>query len=245
MTRAGAGGLAALLLVAMACVYVCVWGWSLWQGPRPQALTPRDVALGPRALPDPLRITILGTSLSHAERWTDQLEQALNTCLGPTEITVIARPGAGVLWGQGQVAAVARTSPDLVLMEFAINDADLRDGLVPGRADAETRALLGALHDALPGAALVEMTMSPAAGLRGVLRPGLAHHYSAVITRASMGSGPQAHGAIDLYAHWLALPRAERGLSDGLHPDPVIAENVSVAPIRDYIAGIYSAACAV
>lgn len=228
--------LAAVLLLLLAGLGV--WAWPLWQGPAQDISPPRDVALTPRPLPDPLHITVLGTSLSHREPWTDALSEALNACLGPTEITVIARPGAGVLWGQGQVGAVAQARPDLVLVEFAINDADLRDGLARAAADTEARALIAALSDAVPEAGLVEMTMSPASGLRGLLRPGLAARYGDVITRAE--SGPQ--GVIDLHARWLALPREGRGLVDGLHPDPEIAANVTVTPIRDYIGAVYSAA---
>ncbi|MEM1340687.1 MAG: SGNH/GDSL hydrolase family protein [Pseudomonadota bacterium] len=232
MRRIFAGLTALVLLVGL-------WLWPLWHGPGSEfgVFAPRDVALRLRALPEPLRITVLGTSLSHNEPWPDQLSEALNACLGPTEITVLAQPGAGVLWGQGQVGAVAEATPDLVLVEFAINDADIRDGLPRAEAAAETRALLAALAEALPGAALVEMTMSPASGLRGVLRPGLAGYYEDVITRAVQGS----HGAIDLYARWLTLPRAERGLIDGLHPDPQIAAEVTVAPVRDYIAATFGA----
>lgn len=215
-----------------------VWLWPLWQGPAHKISPPRDIALPNQVLPERLHITVLGTSLSHREPWTDALSEALNACLGPTEITVIARPGAGVLWGQGQVAAVAGSAPDLVLVEFAINDADLRDGLARAEADAQMRALLEALAEAAPEAGLVEMTMSPASGVRGLLRPGLARYYADVIARAD--AGPQ--GAIDLYARWQALPRGERGLADGLHPDAQIAQNVTVAPIRDYIAEVYSAA---
>lgn len=229
---AGAAGLLLLL--------VGIWAVPLWLGPAPETRAPRDVALGPRDLPAPLRITILGTSLSHNAPWTDQLSGALTACLGPTEITVIARPGAGVLWGQGQVEAVAAAVPDLVLVEFAINDADLRDGLSRAVADQETQALFIDLAEAVPQAGLVEMTMSPAHGLRGLLRPGLGARYDDVIARAEAGG----QGAIDLYARWQALPRARRGLEDGLHPDPERASAVTVPPVRDYIAAVYSAACA-
>ena len=227
-----------LATAAVVGLVVGLWAWPLWQGPVQHVGPPQDVVLAPRALPTPLRITVLGTSLSHNAPWTASLAQALMACLGPAEITVIARPGAGVLWGQGQVDTVAATLPDLVLVEFAINDADLRDGLTRARADTEMRALLAELAHALPQAALVEMTMSPAQGARGLLRPGLGARYGDVIARAGDGS----QGAIDLYARWRALPRDARGLSDGLHPDPQIATEVTVAPIRDYIGAVYSAA---
>ena len=233
----GGAGLVALLLGPL-------WLWPLWRGPAMLSGADgatRDVALAPQAVvPVPLRITVLGTSLSHNELWTASLETALETCLGPSQVTVIARPGAGVQWGLSQITAVAETAPDLVLVEFAINDADLREGRTRAQANAQTQTLFQRLAETLPTVSLVEMTMSPASRLRGVLRPSLAARYDDVITRAQ--DGP--HGAIDLYTRWLALPPGQRGLADGLHPDPQIAETVTVPPVRDYIAAHYSAACA-
>jgi hypothetical protein len=207
---------------------------------------PRDLPLSPRTLPegaDPLRIVAFGTSLTARGPWPDHLAARLAACLEhPVELIRIARAGANVSWAAhpDRIAEVAAGTPDIVLLEFAINDADLRDGLSRGEADALTRGLLDDLAGAVPGAALVELTMSPAHGARGLLRPGLAARYGDVVARGRARSGAVA----DLYMRWIALPRDQRGLADGLHPDPAIAAQVIVPPLAAHLAEGFGAPCA-
>jgi lysophospholipase L1-like esterase len=241
--RGAAGVFLALGLVA-ALTAATAWVLSLWLGPAPADLPPRDRPLVPRALPaeGPLRIVALGTSLTARGPWPDRLADRLGACLDhPVEILRVARPGASVAWGgdAAQIAAVAEAAPDIVLVEFAINDADLRDGHPRAEADARTRALLGALSAVLPEAAIVELTMSPARGLRGVMRPGLAARYADAVVRAEARDGP----LVDLYARWLRLPRDARGLDDGLHPDPELAAGVIVPALAASLAPAFGVAC--
>src|SRR5690606_22540723 len=77
-----------------------------------------------------LRIVVVGTSLTARYNWPDRLETALMGCLDqPVEVETLARAGASIAWGTRQAATVLELKPDLVLIEFAINDADLRDGV--------------------------------------------------------------------------------------------------------------------
>lgn len=212
------GAFALASLLGLAAV-----SWALRGAPAPQD---RSVALPPPT-EDGLQIVVLGTSLSHREIWPTALAEALTACWGhPVPMTVIARPGAAVDWGLTQVAQVAGAQPDIVLVEFAINDADLRDGHSLGAARRLHGQLLTELQTALPEAAIVLMTMSPAHGLRGLMRPRLGAHYLQYRTLAETYDV----GLIDLFPHWLALPRAARGLqADGLHPDPQVAADL-IAP---------------
>lgn len=204
---------------------------GLWSFPRPPS-EPAD-RLVPLKVPEerPLRVTVLGTSLSHDETWPALLADRLTTCLShPTEITVVARPGASVRWGLTQVDKVATSAPDLVLMEFAINDADLRDGLSLPEAQALHGDLITALRAARPEAQLWLMSMSPAQGIRGLIRPRLTAHYLQYRTLAEVHDT----GLIDLYPRWRALPRSARGLArDGLHPDRAVAARVIVPVIAE------------
>ncbi|PTR14275.1 SGNH/GDSL hydrolase family protein [Cereibacter azotoformans] len=214
--------------VLLALVAGGLAAWSL--GPGRPAPAPQDRLIALHLPADrPLRLTILGTSLSHGEPWTERLGTALAACRGQgADIAVIARPGSGVDWGVTQVAAVAATRPDVLLIEFAINDADLWDGTGLAASRARHAALLRQLRRASPGTAVFLMTMSPAQGLRGALRPRLGAHYRQYVRMAEeMGAG-----VIDLHPRWLARPRAERGLgADGLHPDPQVAAQVIVPAV--------------
>jgi hypothetical protein len=220
----------ALAMLAAALISgILAWGIPGRAPPPPQD---RPLA---RPLPaaDPLRLTVFGTSLTAARGWPEDLAAALGRCLGREVVLArVAGPGMGSAWGLGQVAAVAATAPDLVLMEFAINDADLRDGLSLAESRDTHRRLVAALRAALPEAAVVLMTMSPAQGLRGLMRPWLGQHYAAY---RDLAAGADL-GLVDLYPRWLALPRPARGLArDGLHPDPQVAAGVIVPAVLDYL----------
>lgn len=208
-----------------------------WQhGPYPPADIPLPTPLS--AGTEPFRITLLGTSLTAAPGWPEALAAPLSACLDrPVAVTRVARAGAHSGWGRGQAAAVLATAPDLVTVEFATNDADIRDGLWPGQSAANHRALIAALREGRPGLPIVLMTMNPAYGLRGLMRPGLPVYnrlYSSL--SAEMGTG-----LLDLYPRWLTLSRAGRGPADqgldrdGLHPDPQAAAAVIVPALVAYI----------
>ncbi|MFV0491248.1 MAG: SGNH/GDSL hydrolase family protein [Pseudorhodobacter sp.] len=205
-------------------------GWMTLQ-PAPK---PQDRALS-SALPDgPLTIVTFGTSLTAPPQiWPDRLAEALAACRD-TRVGVerVAGPGRGSVWALGQVAKVVAHDPDLVLVELAINDADFRDGASLARGRAQHRGLITGLRGALPKAQIVLMTMNPATGLRGWIRPRLAVHYRQYRDLAAEAET----GLIDLYPRWLALPRGERGLSaDGLHPDPERAAEIIVPQIVRYL----------
>lgn len=181
-----------------------------------------------------LRITVFGTSLSAPPQiWPDRLAQRLETCRKtPVMVTRVAGPGMGSAWGLGQVARVVQTAPDLLLTEFAVNDADLRNGISLSRAQAQHRALLDTLQTALPKTQIALMTMNPAYGLRGWARPQLNAHYAAYRDLATAAGV----GLVDIHARWRGLSRVEAGLqADGLHPDPETAAGVILDALGPYL----------
>ncbi len=199
------------------------------RGPDP---ADREVSL---SVPDdrPLHIVLFGTSLTHDEVWTHELKVRLESRLDRgVRLDVLAKPGAGSTWAVQQVDRVVALKPDWVLVEFAINDADIRDGLSLTDARAMHESLLRQLRENLPNAETVLMTMSPAQGLRGMLRPRLGAHYRQYRDLADQFD----IGLVDLYSRWLALPRASRGLQqDGLHPDPQVAASLIVPVLSGYL----------
>jgi len=188
----------------------------------------------------PLRLAVFGTSLTAGSHWPEATAAALERCLDrPVTLIRVARPGAGSAWGLAETARVAAAAPDIVLIEFAINDADLRDGIGLEASAANHRAILAALAQARPEARLVLMTMSPAERLRGLLRPGLARHYAAYRALAAETGA----GLVDLYPRWRALPQAARGLADGLHPTDAAAQAVILPVLVPYLARLAGGAC--
>lgn len=238
MLQSGPGNALLMILLTLGLilgggmVLACWAGVELRSAPR---LGDRPFSV---ALPEgrAIRLTILGTSLTEGELWPGEVAGRVGACIGhPVALTVVAKSGAGSDWGMTQVARVAAEKPDLLLVEFAINDADVTEGVSLGRSAEAHVALIHALRSVAPGTEIALMTMSPAQGLRGLVRPRLRAHYLQYRTLAKeMGLG-----LIDLYPRWLALPPSARGLSrDGLHPDrdtaahliaPVITEAVAQA----------------
>lgn len=226
MRRAGRLALAAVVVAGLAA-------WTAAQMTSSPAPEDRLIA---KALPAdrPLSLAVLGTSLSHGESWPDLLARRLSTCLEhPVTIDVIARPGAASDWGLTQVGPLADLSPDIALVEFAINDADILDGLSLRAARRNHAEIVSRLRDQGPDTGIVFMTMSPAHGLRGLIRPQLGAHYRQYRNLAE----ELDLGLADLYPRWLALPRVERGMAgDGLHPDPDTAAALIVPPLADLLA---------
>ena len=109
----------------------------------------------------PLRIVAFGTSLTAPPGWPEALVAQLETCLGrPVVLTRVAGPGQGTAWALAQTDRVIAARPDLVLIEFAINDADLLDGIGLAASRANHGRLLDALAAGLPRAQMVLMTMN-------------------------------------------------------------------------------------
>lgn len=176
----------------------------------------------------PLRIVFLGTSLTASYGWPDQVE---GCAAHPVAVSRIARPGAASDWGLARAQDVIAQRPDVVFIEFSVNDADLRHGISLRRSADNHRRLIGALRARLPGARIVLMTMSPAHGLRRLLRPRLPAYYGLYRDLAR----DLDTGLLDLYPRWRALPRKARRQEDGLHPGETAASRLIVPGIAAYL----------
>lgn len=205
--RAAGAGLALGLLSL--CVAGLIW--------RPAPVPPiRDLPLNAfDGAQDLRRIVVLGTSLSASSDWPARVQARLETCLGhPLELTVIAKPGAHSGWGLDQIDRAVAARPDLTLIEFSINDADLKDGLSLARSAAHHRTILSRLDSAAPQSRRLLITMSPVRGWQRLFRPRLAAYYALY---PEIGAETGA-GVLDLYPRWLAAPLTRDRLPDGLHP---------------------------
>ena len=180
----------------------------------------------PGGIPDgPLTVAAFGTSLTARATWPDRLAAGLRECRdAPVDLVRVARPGAGSTWGRFAVARVVEAAPDVVLVEFAINDADLVEGVSLARAALHHEEIITGLQAGLPGAPIVLMTMNPTYGPRGWVRPFLRQHYRQYHRYAEA----HATGLVDLYPRWLRAPAAIRRPPDGLHPSASQQEAVIV-----------------
>lgn len=188
----------------------------------------------------PLRLAVLGTSLSSHAVWPDALADRLSDC-APAGIVVsrAARPGATSRDGLAALhgLTVGTTPPDLLLVEFSDNDAALRHALtLPASRDRHQRIIAQARA---AGAEVILMTMSPAWGLNAAERPGL-RRYQALYRDLASETGV---GLIDTVAAWQGLSADDRArlIPDGLHPTDAGQEQV-LLPVAE--AALRSLICA-
>lgn len=190
-------------------------------------------ALPDRAAEAPLSVVAFGTSLTASNPWPEALEAELASCLdAPVTVQRVAGSGQGSTWALAQWQQVAAQEPDVILLEFAINDGDLWDGISLRQSRAQHAELLTRLTGALPQARILLMVMNPVTGLQRLKRPRLGQYYA--ISHALAEEFDT--GLADFAPRWQALPPG--WAPDGLHPSaeaatamlpPVLAPMIAAA----------------
>ena len=173
------------------------------------------------ARPD-LRVAHLGTSLTAALP-VAMFEARASACLGrDVAATVVAAGGQTSLWGAGQLDRVIAAAPDVIFVEFSINDADLRRRVSLSDSARAHRSILTELQTALPQAKIVFLRLNRAYGLRAALRPRQAR-YDAIAHGLAMDSRA---GYLDLRGQWAMA--GQDVLPDGIHPTPEAIEEITI-----------------
>ncbi len=209
-------------------------------GMRGESGPPRDLPPVARALPaGELRMVAFGTSLTQNGIWPDAVARRLSECLAmPVSLIRVAQVGATSDWGRGEVRRVGGAAPHLVLIEFAVNDADLIDGMGPGRSRETLRAILSDLRRSAPDAVIVVMSTNPARGLRGWLRPFLPRYFALFREVAEEARA----GFFDGAARWRNDLRSA-DLPDGLHPAPQAEARVIVPALTAFLGNAFGREC--
>jgi lysophospholipase L1-like esterase len=192
-----------------------------------------------RDIPATLHLVAAGTSLTSRGFWPDDLGARLGRCLGvPVVVDRVAKAGANSDWGLAQVPGIVALSPDLVLIEFAINDADMLDGVALERSRGNLRAIIAGVRDGQPEALIVVASTNPVSGLRGAKRPFLGEYFAAA---RSVAEGTGA-AFFDGTARWRADPQPG-DLSDGLHPADAAAARVVAPALASFLGAAYGKDC--
>lgn len=200
LRRTGTSGLLRALGVVMCSVGALVPS-------EPSATTPSDQ-------PSALTVVAFGTSLTARGGWQDALRMRLEACLGRrVEIVTVAQVGATSEWALAHAAEVVDRHPDVVLVEFAVNDASLTRWLSLARSRSNMEQVLSRLRKGKPAPRVFILAMNPVRGLRGWLRPRLSA-FTREHARAGVEMGAQF---IDLRPFWRAMDLATV-IPDGLHP---------------------------
>lgn len=134
------------------------------RAPAPPSAPPRFIAALRAGRPQ--HIVIYGTSLSQGGAWVPQLQQTLDARFpGLVKLTNRARGGQHSGWGAANVdSAVVALQPDVVFIEFAINDAVTRFDLSLDTIRRNVDTILDRVSTALPACEIILQIMNPAFG---------------------------------------------------------------------------------
>lgn len=222
----------ALVLLALAI------GSIFWPAAAPSTLRDR-VATVPVEPERTLTIAAFGSSLTRRALWPGRLKDALAACgIGAAPAIVIAQAGAGSPEG----ADLIGTAPgpfDVVLLEFAINDADLIDGVPRAVSRSNHRRMISALRSRDPEVAIILIATNPVSGVQKLKRPKLMAYYDDYALLAEEADT----GFFDGTARWIAADPGPEAVPDGLHPVPAVEADLYTVPIRDLIAGTLGRDC--
>ncbi|CAN5415762.1 hypothetical protein BH10PSE2_BH10PSE2_09920 [soil metagenome] len=167
-------------------------------------------------------ISTYGTSLTARGGWQPALQDLLQAMLGrQVEILNQGQPGAASDWGVDNLSRVLNARPDVVLIEFSINDAAMNRRISQSMSRANHATMIDRFRAGLPGVRLYVQLMNPCWGRPRLMRPRLdAYMSDSARTADAMGVG-----LIDHRPRWDRLDRAARRaiIPDGLHPDPALA----------------------
>ncbi|MBV7379820.1 SGNH/GDSL hydrolase family protein [Maritimibacter dapengensis] len=179
-----------------------------------------------------LKIVVSGTSLSAGYSWPKVVERRLGEHLDrEVRVESISRPGATSEWGVEQVGTIIRSRPDILILEFSINDSDLRQWISLSGSRANHLHIIEEVRRELPATQVVLASMSPAYGLRRLIRPRL-HRYYGLYEDLADKTGASF---LDLGAAWTEVDEVRTHFPDGLHPKDSIATEVIVPVLVDYV----------
>jgi lysophospholipase L1-like esterase len=183
----------------------------------------------------PLTVLAFGTSLTLRGGWTEPLQQVLSRCLaGEVSVKTIALAGANSDWGMEQLDAALALRPNIVTIEFSMNDAALNRGVSLAHSRSNAARMIARFKAADPSVRILLLAMNPVSGLRGMARPWLNDFYDAYRDLAAA----ESIEFVDFRPDWNALPSGERdrAIPDGVHPNVGYGARI-VAPKLAHILG--------
>lgn len=193
---------------------------TIQDGPFPRTRFIANLAAG-----IPQKIIVYGTSLTAGNIWPPQMKSALDAAYpGLTTLVNSGGSGENSVWGVANLATkVTSLAPDVVFIEFAVNDAvtrsDYANRITPSQARANLNSMINSIQAARPNCEIILQVMNPVIGASATSRPNLAlcqqiyrdvakERGFLVIDHMSAWQALLDQGTADFYTH----------VPDGLHP---------------------------
>ncbi|WP_061933415.1 SGNH/GDSL hydrolase family protein [Aureimonas sp. AU22] len=191
-------------------------------------------AAPPGAGNGPLRVATFGTSLTAIGGWQKPLAAAIEACIrGPVAVSNDGRSGAASDWGVEAVDRVAATRPDILFLEFAVNDAAINNLITVSSSVDNMRAIIGAFRRENPDVVVYVMSMNPVSGRRLWARP-FRDRYEDAHRRLAEELGLRY---IDHRPDWekMGADALYLAIADGAHPTPGSATAIVVPNIMKHL----------
>ena len=214
-----------LVLILLAGIGAGLWAAHPKGADGPLDLPAPQTSFAP--LPSALTLAVIGTSLTADAAWPEDITAHLQNCTqGTVTLQRLAKGGQTSAWGVANIANLLDAPPDVALIEFTINDADIRRGISIEDSATNHRALIKALRQANPDVQIILLRLNRAYGLRAMLRPQLAAYEQSLAEIAQI----ETVDLLDLRPLWASAGRGS--LSDGLHPTPDAVEQITTPALR-------------
>ncbi|MES2474207.1 MAG: SGNH/GDSL hydrolase family protein [Verrucomicrobiota bacterium] len=175
------------------------------------------------------RIVVYGTSLTASAAWPGDLQTTLRASYGSkAKVINAACGGMDSRWGMANLSnRVLRQRPDVVFLEFTINDALAESRLTVAESMANLTSMLTQIRQESPDCDLVVMIMNPPTGEAWKKRPNI-NAYAAGYRRVAKKLSCRL---IDFSPIWNDLikhhpDRWNTYAPDGLHPNKLACREV-------------------
>jgi acyl-CoA thioesterase I len=186
------------------------------------------------------RIVVYGTSLTALpwSTWAQDMQTAYDAQY-PGLVQVI-NSGSGGKWSGWGVENLDRRviakNPDMVIIEFGINDAYLEYETSVELAHANLENMIDRILAAHPKCEIILMTMNPPVDIHLSRRPNIDAYYQMYRDTAKARNLP----LIDLHSAWMKILSEDRALfdryvPDGIHPGPEGCATVIAPAILDVL----------
>jgi len=136
-------------------------------GPRPvEPFTPAAAPALLSALARPgAQVVFYGTSLTRSGRWPEVLAKELGSAYPGCGVTNAAENGVASDWGLANLEErVLKRRPDVLFVEFSVNDAASNKAITPAQARSNLEAMLDQLAARWPECVVVLQIMNPVIG---------------------------------------------------------------------------------
>lgn len=179
-------------------------------------------------------VSAMGTSLTRDGGWLDALGRELGECLGKQVYTL----NHGISGGTSKdgieiLADVTAAQPDIILIEYAMNDASVHRFISLEESVRNMTTIIDEVRKVLPRTRIFVQATNPAHGLKGWARPFLDSYYDAHL---DLGTNLNI-GTIDHRPIWrnLSSEYIEMAIPDGVHPLPEYSINMTLQTITSSI----------